>query len=209
MGSKSKKRQQKRAAEQAAQANAKPAKAPVNADAKPAKAEEVVAAIVESIAPALFEDARAKDTDGAISSTRETASVRMSMRVEIGLGSETHFFSGLSGDVSKGGVFVQTYQEIPVGSEVEVELALPTGHVTTHGTVRWHRSKSESAPPGIGVRHFPVRARHQRDGRGHRADGEMPDTSSPACPMKKAPQAGPSSMPERLTWRPAPAPRHP
>ena len=174
MGSKSKKRQAKRAEQRAhnaapaskpGAAKASPAKAPepkAAAHAGPIDAEEVVASIVASIVPALFEEKterRADDTAKTVSSRKGEAAKheeqrthpRVSMQIEIGLGSETHFFSGLSGDVSEGGVFVQTYQEIPVGSEVELELKLPTGQLTTHGTVRWHRSKSDSAPPGVGV----------------------------------------------------------
>ena len=76
---------------------------------------------------------------------------RVAIAVDIDLASESHFFSGLSGDVSEGGVFVQTYRDIAVGSEVEVEFVLPGGHVSAHGKVRWHRDKSDSSPPGVGI----------------------------------------------------------
>ncbi len=76
---------------------------------------------------------------------------RVAIAVEIDLASESHFFSGLSGDVSEGGVFVQTYRDIKVGSEVAVEFGLPGGHVTAHGKVRWHRENSDSSPPGVGI----------------------------------------------------------
>jgi uncharacterized protein (TIGR02266 family) len=76
---------------------------------------------------------------------------RVAIAVDIDLASESHFFSGLSGDVSEGGVFVQTYREIAVGSEVAVEFVLPGGHVSAHGKVRWHRDKSDSSPPGVGI----------------------------------------------------------
>ena len=76
---------------------------------------------------------------------------RVAIAVDIDLESESHFFSGLSGDVSEGGVFVQTYRDIAVGSEVAVEFVLPGGHVSAHGKVRWHRDKSDSSPPGVGI----------------------------------------------------------
>jgi uncharacterized protein (TIGR02266 family) len=125
----------------------------------------------EDAEPVTLREARADDTESTISSQAKRASdesdeqededlgphsdhrayPRVSMAISIGLETESHFFSGLSGDVSEGGVFVQTYREIPVGSEVELEFELPTGHVATHGKVRWHRTKSDSAPPGVGI----------------------------------------------------------
>jgi len=145
--------------------------------AEAVKPEEVVAAIVEAVAPPLFEEApvRTPEPSGvraieaAIESTPSLmepeqrhaerpppysdhrAYPRISLAVAIDLGSDSHFFSGLSGDVSEGGVFVQTYRELPLGSEVEIDFDLPTGRIQTHGTVRWHRSPSESAPPGVGI----------------------------------------------------------
>jgi uncharacterized protein (TIGR02266 family) len=76
---------------------------------------------------------------------------RVSIAVDIDLESESHFFTGVSGDVSEGGLFVQTYRAIEIGREVAVEFELPDGHVTAHGRVRWHRDKSDSAPPGLGI----------------------------------------------------------
>jgi uncharacterized protein (TIGR02266 family) len=79
------------------------------------------------------------------------AHTRVAVAVEIGLETESHFFSGLSGDISEGGVFVQTYRDLPVGSDVEVLFELPDGQLTAHGRVRWHRDKSDSSPPGVGI----------------------------------------------------------
>ncbi len=76
---------------------------------------------------------------------------RIALSVEIDLASESHFFSGLSGDVSEGGVFVETYRNIPVGSEVALDFALPNGTIHAHGEVKWHRNKSDTSPPGLGV----------------------------------------------------------
>jgi uncharacterized protein (TIGR02266 family) len=100
-------------------------------------------------------DQLSDDMDEEVSDThreREHRSYpRVSLAVDIDLASESHFFSGLSGDVSEGGLFVQTYRSIEIGSEVALEFELPDGHVTAHGTVRWHRDKSDSAPPGLGI----------------------------------------------------------
>jgi uncharacterized protein (TIGR02266 family) len=79
------------------------------------------------------------------------AHARVAVAVNIGMETSSHFFSGLAGDLSEGGVFVQTYRDLPVGSEVEVSFALPLREFTAHGCVRWHRAGSDSSPPGVGI----------------------------------------------------------
>jgi uncharacterized protein (TIGR02266 family) len=77
---------------------------------------------------------------------------RIAYEVEVGLVSESHFYAGLSMDVSTGGLFIATYQLQPVGSRIAVTFALPSGHtVTTHATVRWVREPCEESSPGMGV----------------------------------------------------------
>lgn len=81
------------------------------------------------------------------------ASSRASLAVELHLASESHFFSGLSGDISEGGIFVSTWRELAVGSPVDVELSLPGSErpLRAHGEVRWQRDASGDAPPGVGI----------------------------------------------------------
>jgi uncharacterized protein (TIGR02266 family) len=81
------------------------------------------------------------------------ASPRTSLAVELHLASESHFFTGLSGDISEGGVFVSTYRELAVGSLVDIEFSLPGSDRTLHarGEVRWHRDASPDVPPGVGI----------------------------------------------------------
>jgi uncharacterized protein (TIGR02266 family) len=201
-----KKRKQKAAAGNGAKSQkgtappSKPQAAAKEASQAKVAPEEVVAAIVQSIAPPLFEEAQdaqkteqaamtdqavkfvdafresgeaealeafedapptlqepgisrdARDADHPPAFEDHRAYPRIALAVEIGLETDSHFFSGLSGDVSEGGVFVQTYRDLPLGSEVEIEFALPTGRISTHGTVRWHRDNSDTAPPGLGIK---------------------------------------------------------
>jgi uncharacterized protein (TIGR02266 family) len=81
------------------------------------------------------------------------ASERVSLEVELHMASDSHFFSGLSGDISEGGVFVSTYRELAVGSLVDLEFSLPGAHRTVHtrGEVRWHRDASANQTPGVGI----------------------------------------------------------
>jgi len=77
---------------------------------------------------------------------------RAVIQVEIGLFSESHFYAGLSYDVSAGGVFVSTHQPAAPGSRLTLFFVLPSGHaLEIDGVVRWTRAPSDDAPPGMGV----------------------------------------------------------
>ena len=82
------------------------------------------------------------------------ASKRISLQVELHLASDSHFFSGLSGDISEGGVFVSTYRALAQGSLVDLEFSLPGSEQPLHarGEVRWHRDATpQGPPPGVGI----------------------------------------------------------
>lgn len=81
------------------------------------------------------------------------ASKRISLQVELHLASDSHFFSGLSGDISEGGVFVSTYRALAQGSLVDLEFSLPGFERPLHarGEVRWHRDATPHGPPGVGI----------------------------------------------------------
>ncbi|MCU0691286.1 MAG: TIGR02266 family protein [Polyangiaceae bacterium] len=66
---------------------------------------------------------------------------------------ETHFFAGLSEDLSCGGLFIATYCKLPVGTRLWVRFVLPDGtEVSASGSVRWLRdTDTQEAPPGMGV----------------------------------------------------------
>jgi uncharacterized protein (TIGR02266 family) len=83
--------------------------------------------------------------------TDRRAAERIHLEVEVTLGSESQFFAGLTGDISTGGLFVQTYSLRPVGSRVLVAFSLPTGEVKTPGVVRWVRRAAEGTEPGLGI----------------------------------------------------------
>lgn len=83
---------------------------------------------------------------------RKKSDSRVFIEVEIGLTSESHIYTGLSLDVSTGGVFVATYEPASPGTAVSLCFVLPDGHVVNaEGAVRWTRAATEDAPPGMGV----------------------------------------------------------
>lgn len=81
----------------------------------------------------------------------QRAFVRTELNVEVTLTSDSHFFVGLTNDISAGGIFVSTYRPLELGSKVEMEFALPEGTIRVKGTVRWRRDGSESSSPGVGI----------------------------------------------------------
>jgi uncharacterized protein (TIGR02266 family) len=91
--------------------------------------------------PSGFEGAERRKTDQ-----------RVYIEVEIGLSSESHIYTGLSLDVSTGGVFVATYEPARPGTAVSLYFVLPDGYVVNaDGVVRWTRAATSDAPPGMGV----------------------------------------------------------
>jgi uncharacterized protein (TIGR02266 family) len=76
---------------------------------------------------------------------------RVLLHVDIDLHSESHFFSGLSGDVSEGGLFVQTYRPLKIGDEVDIAFELDGERVEARAVVRWHREGTPGCGPGFGL----------------------------------------------------------
>jgi uncharacterized protein (TIGR02266 family) len=81
---------------------------------------------------------------------------RSAWRTEINLASGSNFYSGLTDDISAGGVFVATQTPLAIGAEVELEFSLPDGGapIRVGGVVRWLRERKGSAgpDPGMGIK---------------------------------------------------------
>lgn len=79
---------------------------------------------------------------------------RRSCELDLEFTDETHFYAGLTQDLSQGGVFIATYHVFPVGSRLELGFQLPDGaEVRARGVVRWVRAAGEPGEerPGMGV----------------------------------------------------------
>jgi uncharacterized protein (TIGR02266 family) len=96
-----------------------------------------------------------RDVEEALAAVAEEqrASQRVAVAVDIHLASDSQFFSGLSGDISEGGLFLSTYRALPVGCPVDIELTLPgtDTRLHAHGEVRWVREHSTGQPRGVGI----------------------------------------------------------
>lgn len=78
------------------------------------------------------------------------------VEAELGLHSESNFFTNFQGDIrDRGGVFVATWTAIAVGTACEVDLLFPGDlRAEVRGVVRWRREikRGETAgTPGLGV----------------------------------------------------------
>jgi uncharacterized protein (TIGR02266 family) len=73
----------------------------------------------------------------------------------IDLCSEHNFWTGLTMNISEGGVFVATHEILPVGSPVALHLELPRERrIMVLGEVRWSRAYTgdDDVPPGLGIK---------------------------------------------------------
>jgi len=127
-----------------------------------ARARKKQASNAPSVAPAPASLAPAAHLDSAVETQpvetqpveeEHRTSKRISIEVELHLASDSHFFSGLSGDISEGGVFVSTYRALAQGSLVDLEFSLPGSEhpLRARGEVRWHRDATPHGPPGVGI----------------------------------------------------------
>ena len=86
---------------------------------------------------------------------------RTPMGVELGLHSESTFYTGFTENISSGGLFVATRDILPLGSVFSVTFTLPNyaQSITAQCEVRWQRLEqldSLDCQPGMGVRFLSV-----------------------------------------------------
>lgn len=84
-------------------------------------------------------------------------SQRVSLKVEIGIHSETNFYTGFSVNVSSGGIFVATHVPARVGERIPLSFTLPNRPrpIEATGVVCWFREYNPLYPdthPGMGLR---------------------------------------------------------
>ena len=91
----------------------------------------------------------------------QRAHQRSELEVEVTLTSDSHFFVGLTNDISTGGIFVSTYRPLDVGAKLEIEFALPDGTIKVKGTVRWRRDSTEMSP-GVGISFDGISDEHMK-----------------------------------------------
>lgn len=80
---------------------------------------------------------------------------RTEVYASVDLSSENNFWSGLSMNMSEGGLFVATHHPVPAGTRLLLHMRLPfeSEPIVTVVEVRWTRGYSgqDDVPPGLGL----------------------------------------------------------
>lgn len=80
---------------------------------------------------------------------------RLAVAVDVSMHTEHNFYTGLTENLSEGGLFIATYEVPALGTEIELTISLPRHPpIKTLGVVRWHREYNKftsDLAPGIGV----------------------------------------------------------
>jgi len=86
--------------------------------------------------------------------TLERQSPRVDAYVCTDLCSEREIWTGLTMNISEGGLFVATHVILPIGTYVSLHLEIAGTRILTLGEVRWARAYTgdDDVPPGLGVR---------------------------------------------------------
>lgn len=92
-------------------------------------------------------------TPPSIVPSERRTSERTPWIADLEFGEDAQFFTGLSLDISEGGLFVVTYSTIPIGTRLVLSFELPDGtNVEARGEVRWVRSDAaDGERPGVGI----------------------------------------------------------
>jgi len=83
---------------------------------------------------------------------------RVELQVEVTLESDHNFYTGLSSNVSEGGLFVATTTPLPMGTRLLVRFALEgdDAPIDAVGEVCWLRPRSADFPMGFGMRFLEI-----------------------------------------------------
>ncbi len=77
---------------------------------------------------------------------------RLPLHAEVSVESETNFFTGLTENLSEGGLFVATFSPPPVGGQVKLKVKTDLSEeIEVEGIVRWHRKDAEGSVTGCGI----------------------------------------------------------
>lgn len=80
---------------------------------------------------------------------------RIDVQVEVTMESDHNFYTGLTSNISEGGLFVATHFLLPVGSRLQVRMTVPGRDqpIDALVEVRWLREgRFADLPPGMGLR---------------------------------------------------------
>ena len=81
------------------------------------------------------------------------SSLRVDLSVDVSFESEHNFYTGFTQNISSGGLFVQTLDLKPVGTQLHIKFTLPELElpVEVESVVRWVREVGDPYLRGMGV----------------------------------------------------------
>jgi uncharacterized protein (TIGR02266 family) len=98
---------------------------------------------------------------GSRASLHNRVHPRVEFQVEVTLESDHNFYTGLTSNVSEGGLFVASESLPPIGTRLVIRFALGDSpeHIDAVGEVRWLRDvRSSDFPRGFGLRFLEISA---------------------------------------------------
>ncbi len=106
------------------------------------------------VQPDAQQEPKASKADDELANQR--SSPRANVVVDVAMHSDNNFFMGLTENLSEGGLFIASYDDIPLGTELALSLNLPEHKtIQTRGAVCWVREYTQytkDLAPGVGVR---------------------------------------------------------
>lgn len=97
---------------------------------------------------------------------RRLRTLQLQVESTLDMQSDTQFYTGLSGRIDEGGIFVATFDVKPINSKISVSFNLPGGEtIVAKGFVRWVREYNPAEPnivPGMGVGFTELREADRR-----------------------------------------------
>lgn len=115
--------------------------------------------------PFLLTPARVKPSTPPPGEDERRDELRLELEVDVGLEGDHTFYTGRTGDLSKGGLFVATDEPLPVGTELLLSFVLPDGYrVRADGVVAWVRApryRPDELPSGMGIRFVRLPSKHE------------------------------------------------
>jgi len=105
----------------------------------------------------MSDDFTKRDRDDVIFNKRGNHRIgaEFSVSFEVTAGGPHQFFTGITQDISKGGIFLATLQTLPLGTKMKIEFAVEGRTIAAQAEVRWVRepdaSDSIGVNPGMGL----------------------------------------------------------
>jgi len=86
---------------------------------------------------------------------------RYARRLDVELIAGNRTFSATTGNISLGGVFVETEESFPLQARLQIRFRIPTQPepIEVTGEVRWLEPGTGNQAPGMGIRFQGLRAR--------------------------------------------------